>query len=110
RKEVRIRDLRCRVTGDEAPLRGRGRNFKGLEVAHIFPIGWLSEADAILRGNPGLATIKNSDADAPDNALLLRADLHAYFDDYQFGFYGKVRAFTVWSSMVSLIGVSNVKS
>ncbi|KAF8576107.1 hypothetical protein K439DRAFT_1623110 [Ramaria rubella] len=93
RVKVRIRDLQCRVTGQVAPHRNRGRNFKGLEVAHIFPLGWVHDAcitaERILKDLPDARKliIDESTADKPTNALLLRADVHAYFDDYQFGFY-----------------------
>jgi hypothetical protein len=31
------------VSGQPAPAGSRGYNFKGLEVAHIFPLGWAGQ-------------------------------------------------------------------
>jgi hypothetical protein len=38
RNDVRMRDLRCLATDQEAVPRNCGGNFTGLEVAHIFPL------------------------------------------------------------------------
>lgn len=43
RNEVRKRDQKCRVLGQHAHTRTRGTNFVGLEVAHIYPIGWVDK-------------------------------------------------------------------
>ena len=39
-EEVRRRDGRCRVSGEEAPIMERGYNMGGLEVAHIYPLAY----------------------------------------------------------------------
>ncbi|KAJ7768141.1 hypothetical protein DFH07DRAFT_807880 [Mycena maculata] len=96
RASVRIRDLKCRVTGQPAPPGSRGYNFVGLEVAHIFPLGAVEQfRDAFTYSehrvplyNPlGIATQPRvAHIDIPENALLLRGDVHAQFDAYQFAF------------------------
>lgn len=40
---MRTRDQKCRVLGQRAHARARGTNFTGLEVAHIYPIGWIDK-------------------------------------------------------------------
>ncbi|KAJ7803278.1 hypothetical protein B0H14DRAFT_2889203 [Mycena olivaceomarginata] len=84
RRAVRERDFRCRVTGVMVPVRQRGPNFKGMQVAHIFPLGWMSKAPSMLS-----SATRNSmgNGDKPVNAILMKADVHDQFDDYQFGFW-----------------------
>ncbi|KAF4622467.1 hypothetical protein D9613_009315 [Agrocybe pediades] len=89
RQDVRVRDQRCRITDAPAISRKeRGPNFAGLEVAHIYPIAWAAKkyvhkgfGDSDLEEK--LSSKKT--ADYTGNALLMRADLHKKFDDYQFG-------------------------
>lgn len=105
RDAVRLRDGWCRVTGTRATQRNRGTNYTGLEVAHIYPIGWvthvsfldfllyicaqsnLSQVDRVFpRNSRVLALIRTKElADSMYNAILLRGDIHAMFDKYQFG-------------------------
>lgn len=35
-------------------------------------------------------------ADQPSNAILMRSDIHDYFDDYQFGFMETVSVYQTW--------------
>ncbi|KAJ6512943.1 hypothetical protein C8R45DRAFT_330007 [Mycena sanguinolenta] len=46
RKEVRARDIRCRVCGLEVHRRQRGGNFKGVQVAHVFALAAMSVESA----------------------------------------------------------------
>ncbi|KAF8798359.1 hypothetical protein BYT27DRAFT_7218591 [Phlegmacium glaucopus] len=89
RLEVCMRDKCCLITGQAAVKRARGGNFTGLEVAHIFPLMGVGNstwtygmaADAKAKVN----TCKR--ADAPQNAILLRVDIHTLFDDYQWSLW-----------------------
>ncbi|KAJ6460574.1 hypothetical protein C8R45DRAFT_1029410 [Mycena sanguinolenta] len=88
RADVRRRDGRCRVTGQAAPFRERGINYKGLQVAHIYPLGWWHKAATYL--DPAVRTVLNhhgASGDVVQNALLMKSDVHDQFDDYQFGFW-----------------------
>ncbi|GBE85889.1 hypothetical protein SCP_0804130 [Sparassis crispa] len=89
RKTVRCRDKRCVVTGEEALRRNRGYNFTGLEVAHIFPLAFTGDATAMAAMPHDVAEqLKDyKSADKPENAMLLRADVHKLFDNYQFGIW-----------------------
>jgi len=85
RIDVRMRDRCCLVSGQAAVKRARGGNFVGLEVAHIFPLKgvnnpvWLTNMPQSARSQVSSLKI----ADTPKNAILLRADIHCLFDDYQ---------------------------
>ncbi|KAJ7189226.1 hypothetical protein C8R46DRAFT_1024396 [Mycena filopes] len=101
RHATRYRDLRCRVSGSAVPKGSRGWDFTGLEVAHVFPLKAHSQVRAFqfdtafkyeshkvtlykpldIPEKPPLRRI-----DISENTILLRADLHAQFDAYQFGF------------------------
>ncbi|KAJ6629057.1 hypothetical protein B0H10DRAFT_1987715 [Mycena sp. CBHHK59/15] len=83
RTAVRLRDLRCRITGTQAPQRTRGMNFKGLQVAHIFPLGHMRKSTTL----PHNVRTTLGNGNTPANAFLMRSDLHDQFDDYQFGFW-----------------------
>ncbi|KAJ7214568.1 hypothetical protein GGX14DRAFT_444178 [Mycena pura] len=96
-KDVRTRDKKCRATGQEAPYGSRGLNFSGLEVAHIYPLGSVENfLDAFgqrlhqrrLYTPLGLPAglLRKKDIDIVQNAMVLRADVHSQFDEYQFGF------------------------
>ncbi|KAJ7733837.1 hypothetical protein B0H14DRAFT_513104 [Mycena olivaceomarginata] len=84
RQTVRLRDLACRVTGIGVMQRLRGINFKGMQVAHIFPLGYMSKASKVLTDATVAAL---GTGDIPENAMLMRSDVHDQFDDYQFGFW-----------------------
>ncbi|KAJ7121884.1 hypothetical protein C8R43DRAFT_73674 [Mycena crocata] len=97
RKKVRLRDLRCRVTGAVAPARQKGLNFTGLQVAHIFPLAAASlfhlafdpQAHSKTVYEPlGIPAINaappSSRLDQVKNAIVIRADAHAQFDIYEF--------------------------
>ncbi|PPQ87618.1 hypothetical protein CVT25_005803 [Psilocybe cyanescens] len=106
RNRVRLRDKQCRITGMNAELRNRGRNYTGLEVAHIFPLGWVptysrcpysgfipkaTRLDIGFGPNHPFANLLSSKAaaDKPFNAMVMRSDVHSQYDDYQFGIYKK---------------------
>jgi len=99
-----MRDKRCLVTGQAAAKRARGGNFTGLEVAHIFPLMGLGmvrtpygptsqnlfisesmqpEWTSTLSPSVKLLVATPQAADRPFNGMLLRADIHSLFDDYQ---------------------------
>ncbi|KAJ7719701.1 hypothetical protein DFH07DRAFT_310028 [Mycena maculata] len=84
RHSVRERDLQCRVTGTVVPMRERRPNFKGMQVAHIYPLGHMNKARSILTSATRQSLGKG---DIPENAILMRADAHDQFDNYQFGFW-----------------------
>jgi hypothetical protein len=105
RKDVRNRDMKCRVTGMKIHSRNRGANFKGFHVAHIYPLAYVPNVSLILLcrlrfvnsiqasqniAHTDVETLKLVEthklADKPYNALVMRADAHDLFDDYQFGY------------------------
>ncbi|KAF8514141.1 hypothetical protein JB92DRAFT_158722 [Gautieria morchelliformis] len=89
RKAVRLRDLGCRITGQPALGRNRGINFEGLEVAHIFPLAAQPHAIELGEDSAVYQQVKTREfADLPHNAMLLRADVHSFFDNYQIGVDG----------------------
>lgn len=111
---VRKRDMGCRVTGSPASKRQRGYNFTALEVCYIFPLAENNVVRTVyfvlkhfipsvfqfriafpynqtsdLYRDMNLDPNKNpekEELDHPQNAIILRADIHKYFDAYQFGF------------------------
>ncbi|KAJ7851959.1 hypothetical protein B0H14DRAFT_2760858 [Mycena olivaceomarginata] len=88
RMHVRARDRRCRVTGATAPSRPRGTNYKGMQVAHIYPLGYWQNAQRLLsHGTMQILDFSNAKGDVDQNAVLMRSDVHDQFDDYQFGFW-----------------------
>jgi HNH endonuclease len=108
---VRMRDKRCLITGQAAVERARGGNFTGREVAHIYPLMGVGVVSSDLRAgiysshfhiqpqwtqllsaSAEAQVISRQVADQPHNAILLRADIHSLFDDYQ------------WSIWVSQLG------
>ncbi|KAJ7243587.1 hypothetical protein B0H12DRAFT_1188514 [Mycena haematopus] len=91
RNDVRARDLCCRATGILVLGRRRGQNFKGMQVAHIYPLGYWNMANRLLSSQVRhhLAAVKGDHA---ENALLMRSDAHDQFDDYQFGFWQRNNA------------------
>ncbi|KAF7317749.1 HNHc domain-containing protein [Mycena kentingensis (nom. inval.)] len=103
RELVRERDQRCRISGEKVPVRSRGKNMVAFNVAHIFPFAWLpSVRDIVTNNEAALDDLEDSYrahgrwkgeimslGDTPRNAMLMKAELHAYFDDYQFGYITK---------------------
>jgi len=91
RLAVRMRDKRCLVTGQAAAKRARGGNFTGLEVAHIFPLMGVGapEWTSTLLPSARVEVATRQDADRPLNAILLRADIHSLFDDYQWSIWSE---------------------
>ncbi|KIK60445.1 hypothetical protein GYMLUDRAFT_244434 [Collybiopsis luxurians FD-317 M1] len=83
RDKVRRRDGKCRVSQTTAPFRSRGLNYKGFQVAHIFPLGYTRQASQIVEPLLLPFVSHREIADGPHNALLLRSDIHDQFDDYQ---------------------------
>ncbi|EPQ53190.1 hypothetical protein GLOTRDRAFT_95198 [Gloeophyllum trabeum ATCC 11539] len=81
---VRERDKACRVSGIPAVDRNRGRNFTGLHVAHIIPL-FAGEMIVDTPLGTQLSITSTADIDIPENAMLMRADIHALFNVYQFG-------------------------
>ncbi|KAF8512698.1 hypothetical protein JB92DRAFT_266126 [Gautieria morchelliformis] len=79
----------CVVTGQAAVQRARGGNFTGLEVAHIFPLMGVGipEWTATLSASTRAQVLTRQAADRPFNAILLRADVHSLFDDYQWSIW-----------------------
>ncbi|CAL1712330.1 unnamed protein product [Somion occarium] len=84
RKLVRKRDMACRITQEPATLRPRGANFTALEVAHIYPLAALDQANRLVSASVFPWLSSRDAADMPYNAILLRSDIHNLFDDYQF--------------------------
>jgi len=89
RIDVRMRDKRCLVTGQAAVGRARGGNFTGFEVAHIFPLMAVENTDWTDLMPPAARqqVCTRQVADRPHNAILLRADIHSLFDDYQWSIW-----------------------
>ncbi|KAF8475405.1 hypothetical protein JB92DRAFT_3051678 [Gautieria morchelliformis] len=87
RKDVRLRDMGCRITGQPALVRHRGPNFEGLEVAHIYPLAAYPLVKQLKKEDPAVYELVNTPdkIDHPENAMLLRGDVHSYFDNYQIG-------------------------
>ncbi|KAJ7639921.1 hypothetical protein B0H17DRAFT_1149139 [Mycena rosella] len=101
RKAIRLSDMYCRVTGQPTAGRPRGRNYAGLEVAHIFPLGAINnfrmafdeympfalnqhqvKAESYATFNLS-APPKAFEIDIPANTFLLGSDLHAQFDSHE---------------------------
>ncbi|KAJ3840267.1 hypothetical protein F5878DRAFT_613609 [Lentinula raphanica] len=76
RTAVRSRDGGCRISGFPCLNRRRGPNYKGFQVAHIFPLAYVNKDVAWKVSN-------RQAADVVTNAILLRSDIHDQFDDYQ---------------------------
>ncbi|KAF9504429.1 hypothetical protein BS47DRAFT_1490174 [Hydnum rufescens UP504] len=104
RRDVRQRDGHCRLSGT-APgcaTDNLGQiahiNYTGFQAAHIFPLAFAHRDDGppdeethfeAFRGcwaSNSNITPQNAQgiADTPANGILLRADLHLFFDAYQF--------------------------
>ncbi|KAJ7856267.1 hypothetical protein B0H14DRAFT_2578992 [Mycena olivaceomarginata] len=98
---VKDRDGRCRISGVRARFTRQGGNFRGLEVAHIYPIAeteqfrthFKEEVFSTLYNELGLKTkpYKEFSIDIVQNCLLLRADLHSVFDQYEIAFEHHLR-------------------
>ncbi|KAG5635689.1 hypothetical protein H0H81_010407 [Sphagnurus paluster] len=87
REKGRIRDLRCVLTNIEAPLTMRGRDFTGLEAAHIYPLYAVNKRDWM----EGLQKISRwlvetwEAADDVRNVVIMRVDIHRLYDAHKFG-------------------------
>jgi hypothetical protein len=83
---VRARDLRCVITGQRAPRPASGR-WEGLQAAHIFPLGheglWNQLNYSSLITIPPASAVAGS-INSVQNGLLLRSDIHDFFDSYDF--------------------------
>jgi hypothetical protein len=84
RDAVRLRDKRCIITGQVAPL-AQYNNWRGFEAAHIFPLAyeeqWTSNDFARwIEYPPSTGGTINS----VQNGMLLRSDIHQLFDSFDF--------------------------
>ncbi|KAJ7603414.1 hypothetical protein FB45DRAFT_881820 [Roridomyces roridus] len=101
RLHIRMRDMKCRVTAQAAPQRTRGVNFTGLEGAHIYPLHAAAQFEKVFPHDTRHSTAlykdnryrmdipkkpKSKEIDIVQNVILLRADIHAQFDAYEFSF------------------------
>ncbi|KKA22659.1 hypothetical protein T310_3341 [Rasamsonia emersonii CBS 393.64] len=80
RDQVRQRDRRCVITGDEN-YEAVDNRWAGFEVAHIFPLA----LDQIFvdHGYAHFMTHNHPPGvNSPQNGLLLRSDIHKLWDDY----------------------------
>ncbi|KAI1798452.1 hypothetical protein LXA43DRAFT_1078607 [Ganoderma leucocontextum] len=98
RTSVRTRDKCCQVSRLKAMKRERGTDYTALEVAHVFPLALAEKAVDFLKGQKLDEVLSyartRKGADRPQNAILLRSDLHRFFDQYQWSIYkGKIYAF-----------------
>jgi hypothetical protein len=95
------------ITGQEVPARDRGGNFTGFEVAHIFPLMAANDVSTNFINSIYLTfsfftqplwkelvpesarhqVASRQLADNPHNAMLLRADIHKLFDDFQWSIW-----------------------
>src|SRR5260221_14671206 len=97
-------DKRCVVTGPTVVKRARGGNSTGLEVAHIYPLMAVGVVNTDLCHRIHLShllhigrldrtetarTCSDTSIHSPGchNAILLRADIHSLFDDYQWSIW-----------------------
>ncbi len=82
RNEVRRRDGRCIITGQEA-LGIDQDHWTGFEVAHVFPLAyeghWVQHNFARWITIPA---VNGETINSKQNGLLLRADIHGLFDNY----------------------------
>lgn len=94
RDEVRKRDGRCVITGKIA-LGAYRNHWKGFEAAHIFPLAY--EGHWIQHNFARCITIPAANGDtinSKQNGLLLRADIHGLFDNYDISINPDVRPHT----------------
>jgi len=86
RDAVRERDRRCVVTGRQA-ARAQYGSWTGLQAAHIFPLAYEGHWKANNFGQwitiPP-ATESAGSINSVQNGMLLRNDIHALFDSYEF--------------------------
>ena len=85
RDAVRLRDRRCIISGEVAPVLGGRPIYTGFEAAHIFPLAyeghWKNHNyDSWITIPPEQGGTINS----VQNGLLLRSDIHQHFDSYNF--------------------------
>jgi len=93
RDAVRERDRRCVVTGEPA-LRADHGIWRGFEAAHIFPLAyeghWNKENYGRWITIPP-ATESTGTINSVQNGMLLRADIHSLFDNYDISINPDVR-------------------
>ncbi|KAF9461561.1 hypothetical protein BDZ94DRAFT_1237559 [Collybia nuda] len=88
RRRTLLRDQRCVITGYDFPWGPHVPNDSGFQVAHLlalFPI-FQDDYKALVPLTSPIKVFldKSVDLDKPYNTMLMRADIHAYYDDYQF--------------------------
>ncbi|MCJ1363215.1 hypothetical protein MMC16_002322 [Acarospora aff. strigata] len=84
RDAVRARDGECIVTGTR-PVNPAGGFWQPVQAAHIFPLAY--EHDWLQHGHERWITkpaSKGGSINSVQNGILLRADLHQFFDTYLF--------------------------
>ncbi|KAL2705877.1 hypothetical protein AAEP93_001127 [Penicillium crustosum] len=89
RDSLRNRDRCCAITGPSA-LVNHKHPFQGIEATHVFPVsmleGWRRDGYrryiTDIRPN---SEIRESSLYSAQNGLLLRADIHSFFDAFQIG-------------------------
>ena len=80
--KIRRRDGRCVITGKIA-LGAYRNHWKGFEAAHIFPLAY--EGHWVQHNFARWITIPAANGEtinSKQNGLLLRADIHGLFDNY----------------------------
>ncbi|KAF9461559.1 hypothetical protein BDZ94DRAFT_1310445 [Collybia nuda] len=91
RRQTLLRDQRCVITGDTFPWGQHGPNASGFQVAHLLALFTISQDDykALVPLTSPIRKYlgKSVDLDKPYNTMLMRADIHAYYDDYQFSIW-----------------------
>ncbi|KAJ6468724.1 hypothetical protein C8R45DRAFT_1017434 [Mycena sanguinolenta] len=106
RRERRMTDGRCRVTGRLSPERGeaRGQDWTALHCAHVIPLAWSDKPHLEqMFSAEALELVENlHQKDLLDNTILMDVRAHVWFDDYRFGiwpvqengtWYGKIFRF-----------------
>ncbi|KZS91139.1 hypothetical protein SISNIDRAFT_487829 [Sistotremastrum niveocremeum HHB9708] len=78
----------CRISGQPAKSRNRGANFVGLHASHVYPVSHFADVGTIFTREEQKALKSRKlwdDFDQPFNVMILRSDIHAAFDKYEFG-------------------------
>ena len=86
RNDVRLRDRRCVITGEEYL---DDDNWRGFKAAHIFPLAyeeyWVKHNyGRWISPPPDREQIKGGTINSVQNGLLLCTDIHELFDFYDF--------------------------
>lgn len=90
RDEIRRRDGRCVITGKIA-LGAYRNHWKGFEAAHIFPLAY--QGHWVQHNFARWITIPAANGEtinSKQNGLLLRADIHRLFDNYDISIHPDV--------------------